>query len=187
MPKALVIIFWVWIGIWLVYKFVQISNGYILDALDFSNPSLAGIITTVFIVLLIINAYSKKTPLPESEASTRTLPEINYTCPACEYRSSFQSGYCPNCKSAIPHYDPDSMLPKTKKLDYNSLMIDHPEYKDEIEKSQGLKELDREVLEKLYAKSSNKKLFKKLSEQPDNFTIGAYGIMLAEVKRRNLL
>lgn len=59
-PKALVVCCWVWIGIWLVHKVIQISSGNILGALDFSNPSPAGILAVVCIVLLIINSTKKK-------------------------------------------------------------------------------------------------------------------------------
>ena len=77
--------------------------------------------------------------------------------------------------------------PKTIKHDYSALMIDQPEYKEEIEKSQEMAESERKILEELYAKSSNETLLKKLAKEPDEYAIGAYGIMLAEIKKRNLL
>lgn len=99
MPKGLVVFCWVWIGIWFVYKVFQISSGYILDALDFSNPSLAGIIAVVCIVLLIINSIKKK--------SEKMLPE-EITCPNCEavleldQEERIEKKFnCPECKQSI--------------------------------------------------------------------------------------
>jgi len=104
MPKALVVLCWVWIGIWLGYKVIQISKGYMLDALDFTNPSLAGIIAVVCIVSLIINSTMKKSEITTSPKNVDKLDSVEvetYTCSDCEAEVSVDDSVCPNCGAQL--------------------------------------------------------------------------------------
>ena len=117
MLKYWVVFCWGWIGIWLVYKVIEILSGNILDALDFSNPSLAGIIAVFCIVSLVINrssdAKDKEINLTIKHEEADRMRNIDkeemmievlegvWRCPACKVGNLANCDSCDECGQRV--------------------------------------------------------------------------------------